>query len=253
MKVSIITVCKNSASTIRDTILSVGRQTHPEIEYIVIDGLSLDGTIDIISEYKDKITHFVSEGDKGLYFAMNRGISLATGDIVGILNSDDFFAHENVIKNIVHSFENNDIDCVYGDLVYVDRYNPEKISRVWKAGVGSARNFYFGWMPPHPAFFVKRELYHKCGPFDTRFRIASDYELMLRMMVKYSARAIYLPETFTYMRQGGASNNSMQSRLISFKENNDAWKVNQLSPYFFTIFLKIFRKVFQFSNPLRFS
>lgn len=250
MKVSIITVCKNSVSTIEDTILSVATQTYSNIEYIIIDGLSNDGTIEIINKHIKYVTKFISEKDDGIYHAMNRGIEMAEGDIIGILNSDDFFANESVIKNVVQCFELNKTDCVYGDLVYVHKTDTKKISRVWKAGKATAREFYCGWMPPHPAFFLKKSVYTDFGNFNTKFRIASDYELMLRMMLKHKISFSYLPEIITYMRLGGASNVSINSRIISFKENLEAWKINNLSPYFFTIPLKIIRKVFQFKMRL---
>lgn len=250
MKVSIITVCYNSIATIRDTIQSVINQTYNQIEFIVVDGESTDGTLDVIRENGEHIHHWISEKDSGLYDAMNKGISLATGDIIGILNSDDFYANSQVIEKVVESFNKSNAQCVYGDLVYVDKDNTRKVNRYWKAGVATKRSFYLGWMPPHPSFFVKKEVYEQCGNFDLQFKIAADYEFMLRIMLKHACSFYYLPEVITVMRLGGASNGSIATRFVSYNENIRAWKVNRVSPWFFTVPFKIFRKFIQY--PLRF-
>jgi glycosyltransferase len=177
---------------------------------------------------------------------MNKGIAMATGDIIGILNSDDVYAASDVLRQVAKAFQDYQPDCLYGDLLYVSSEKPARVIRYWKAGKGLEKDFYFGWMPPHPSFFVTRQVYQTCGLFDTRFPVASDYEFMLRAMVRYHRKAYYLPQVLVHMRQGGESNRNLQSRKKSFLENHKSWRVNNLKPYFFTIWLKILRKVVQF-------
>lgn len=250
MKISIITVCFNSAVTIAETFESIQRQDYHNIEYIVIDGASTDGTLSIIMQNQNLITKWISEPDKGIYDAMNKGIAMATGDIIGILNSDDVYANSSVISTVADAFIKEKPDCIYGDLLYVKNTNTSKVIRYWKAGKYSIKAFYYGWMLPHPTFFVTKETYKACGLFDTRFAVASDYEFMLRVLVKHKRKATYLPIILVHMRQGGESNKSVENRKKSFLENHESWKVNGLNPYFFTIWLKIGRKLTQyFAKP----
>ncbi|WP_234734323.1 glycosyltransferase family 2 protein [Tellurirhabdus bombi] len=246
MKVSIITVVFNGAATIRDCIGSVLQQSYANIEYIIIDGQSTDSTLEIIRSFGPKIAQVVSEPDKGLYDAMNKGLRLATGDVVGILNADDFYRHDRVIEKVVTTFKQNSSDAVYGDLVYVDQKDTNRVTRYWKAGNYQDGAFLWGWMPPHPTFFVRRELYDQYGFFTQQFRSAADYELMLRFLHKYKVKTSYLKEVLVVMRTGGVSNRNVKNRLAANREDKAAWEVNQLKPYFFTLWLKPLRKVFQF-------
>jgi len=247
-KVSIITVCFNSAKTIEDTIKSVINQTYSNIEYIIIDGLSSDNTLKIINKYPDQITKVVSEKDKGLYDAINKGINLATGDIIANLNSDDFYIDNNVISDIVEKFEQEKSDTLYTDLYYVDAIDTNKIKRFWKSGEYKKGLFFKGWMPPHPTFFVKSEVYKKYGIFNLELRSAADYEIMLRFIHRYECSVSYLPRVTVRMRIGGVSNSSLNNRIKANREDKKAWKINGLKPKSFTFILKPLSKVSQFLN-----
>lgn len=218
MKFSFITVTFNSSATLRDTIQSVLSQTYPDIEYIIVDGCSQDKTVDIIKEY-EPLFHgrlkWISEKDQGLYDAMNKGFQMATGDIVGIINSDDLLAEATVIEKVIDCFKDHkDIDCVYADLYYVSQHDTSKIVRHWITG--KQRLFSKGWHPAHPTFYVKREIYSKYGMFDLDFKIAADFELMLRLVEKERIKIFYLPEPLVRMRLGGTSNKN----LTNIKKGN---------------------------------
>lgn len=245
MKISIITVAYNSASTIRDTLESIAKQGYPEIEHIIIDGKSKDDTLKIVSEFPH-VSKVVSEPDKGLYDAMNKGLKQATGDIVGILNSDDVYNHTDVISKVMSAFVNQNVACIYGDLQYVKQNDLSKVVRTWRSGKFRYKKFLYGWMPPHPAFFVKREVYEKVGGFVTDLRSAADYEIMLRILYKHKYSCAYLPEVLVRMRTGGASNASIKNRLKANLEDRKAWKLIQKKPHFFTLYLKPLRKISQF-------
>ncbi len=250
MKVSIITVVYNGASFIRDCIESILNQTYADIEYIIIDGQSTDGTVEIVQAYGTKIAHFISEPDKGLYDAMNKGISLATGEVIGLLNADDFYRHTRVIENMVATFERTGSDAVYGDMLYVDRNDPKKLKRYWRSGWYHDNAFLWGWMPGHLSFFAKRLLYEKYGHFRLDLTSAADYELMLRFIHKHKASLAYMDEVTIVMRAGGVSNSSVKNRLRANREDQTAWQVNELKPYFFTFWLKPLRKLKQYvSKP----
>lgn len=246
MKVSIITVSFNSADTIKDTIESVIKQNYRNIEYIIVDGGSTDNTLDIINNFSTHIHQWVSEPDQGIYDAMNKGIQMATGDIIAILNSDDFYVHTEVISNVVKHFKRTKVDTVYGNIQYVNRLQTSKIVRHWVSGVYRRKKFIWGWMPPHPAFFVRKNIYHSHGSFDTRLQTSADYEFMLRVLFKHKVSSGYIPELLVRMRMGGASNRSIKKRLVANWEDRQAWKLNGLQPYFFTAFLKPLRKINQF-------
>lgn len=243
--ISIITATFNSSATVEDTLISVGRQTHSDVEHIIIDGQSTDDTLNRVYKYPH-VSKIISEPDTGIYDAMNKGILLASGDIVGILNSDDIYAHNRVLEKVARLFRNPDVQIVYADLQYVKQDNLNKVVRQWNSGEYSSQNFFYGWMPPHPTFFVRRELFDECGLFDTSFKSAADYELMLRFLVRYDIPATYLPEVIVKMRNGGMSNASFKNRWRANREDRRAWDVNGLTPYFFTIPLKPFRKLSQF-------
>ena len=246
MKISIITITYNSASTIEETLLSVINQTYSTIEYIIVDGKSTDDTLKIIEKYKNKIAKVVSEKDNGLYDALNKGIEMATGEVIGILHSDDFYIDKYVIQKYADTFLKKGTDAVYSDLYYVDKTNTDKIIRKWKSGDYSENSFINGWMPPHPTFFVKKELYRKLGAFNTDFKSAADYELMLRFIQKNKISISYLPEYCVKMRIGGKSNVSVQNRVNANLEDRRAWEINGLKPRFYTLYLKPFRKILQF-------
>ena len=243
MKISIITVCFNSEATIERTIKSVLAQKNIDLEYLIIDGASKDGTLGIIKNYAEKnpCIHFVSEKDNGIYDAMNKGISMATGDVVGILNSDDYYASTDSLSSIISVFEQNNVEMVFGNLLYVKNNKPY---RYWKSG--KPRTFKFGWMPPHPALFVKAEVYKNNGVFRLDCGINADYELMLRFFEKEKLSSLWLDKIITCMEAGGTSNNGIKSRVAGIKNDSLAWKVNGLKKHWYTVILKKLRKVPQF-------
>jgi len=246
MKVSIITVCYNSSKTIEDTIKSVLSQSYENIEYIVVDGNSNDGTQAIIEKYRNQIAHYVSEPDKGMYDGINKGIRTATGDIIGILNSDDIYKDETIIGRVAKRMTVNKTDALYGDLKYVKADDLNKTVRYWKSGPFKRGKFLFGWMPPHPTFFLKREVYEEFGGYLTNFRSAADYELMLRMLFRHRISVSYLPKVMVLMREGGLSNQTLENRINANKEDKKAWMLNDLRGFFFTTWLKPVRKIPQF-------
>ena len=258
MKVSIITVSYNSAKTIGDTISSVRKQSYKNIEYIVVDGNSTDGTVEIVKQFLDSskdvsqddlqgvVTKFLCEKDKGIYDAMNKGLALATGDIIGVLNSDDFYCSNDVIEQVVRAFQEKETDCLYGDLNYVDPIDTSRIVRKWRSGAYLRKNFLNGWMPPHPTFFVKKSCYENFGTFNTQFKSAADYELMLRFLFKESCSAQHLPKVMIHMRAGGVSNVSLKNRIRANREDRMAWKINGLKPKWFTLLRKPLSKLTQY-------
>jgi glycosyltransferase involved in cell wall biosynthesis len=245
MLVSIITPTFNSAATVAETMRSVAAQDYPLIEHIVVDGLSTDDTIRIVQQFPH-LSHYISEKDEGIYDAMNKGIAETTGDIIGILNSDDIYENSRVISTVIKAFEDPLIQACYGDLQYVHASDGLRIMRKWKAGVYDESSFYWGWMPPHPTFFVRKSVYDKAGVFNTNLRSAADYELMLRILVKYKMPAVYIPQVIVKMRTGGMSNASVKNRIRANREDRAAWRLNGLKPYFFTLYLKPLRKITQF-------
>ena len=246
MKVSIITVVYNNKDTIKNAIESVLNQTYKNIEYIIVDGASTDGTVEIIKSYGDSIDKFISEKDNGIYDAMNKGIRLASGDIIGILNSDDFYANNNIIEKVVKEFEDKKVDSVYGDLVYVNAKDTNKIVRYWKSKPYKKGLFKKGWHPAHPTFFVKKKIYEKYGLFNLDFKIAADYELMLRFLEKHQISNSYIPEIIVKMRLGGESNQSIKNIIKANIESYNAWKMNDLPPPFYLPFIKPLKKLKQF-------
>lgn len=246
MKISIITVSLNSEYTIEDCIISIINQSYKNIEYIIIDGGSTDGTLDIIKKYSNKISLWTSEKDNGIYDAMNKGINLATGKIVGIINSDDIYANSSVLEDIVEFISKENIDSCYGDLVYVNQEDTNKIIRFWKPGKFNKKKYKNGWMPPHPTFFVKNHIYKKYGFFNLKFPIVADYELMLRFLYKHSISTAYIPKVLVKMRVGGRSKPSFVNVITNNISCYRAWKANGLHPRTITFFLKPFSKMNQF-------
>ena len=251
MKISIVTISYNSEKTIRDTILSVLSQTYFDIEYIVIDGGSTDGTIDIIEEYRDKISIFISEPDEGIYDAMNKGISLAKGEFVGILNSDDFY-NTDVIEGLVSFIKGNPcLDCVYSDVVYVRRENPKKITRVYSSKNFAQKMIRFGFMIPHSGFYAKKELFDKFGYYKMGYRVSADFELMARFMKK-GATFGYYDKIMVKMRDGGISSSGFLWRIHQNFEIVRACRENGIFSSILLIALKIPSKLLGFIKARRF-
>lgn len=247
MKITIITVSFNAEKTIERTIHSVLSQKGIELEYWIIDGFSTDSTVSIIQKYAelDKRIHWISEKDKGIYDAMNKGISFASGDIIGILNADDEYAADDVLFTVCNVMQNKTLDSCYGNLLYIKSKNGKKKPlRYWKSG--KPRTFIYGWMPPHPTFFVRKDLYSRYGDFRLDCGTAADYELMLRFFEKYKIKSKWVNKIFTYMEAGGASGNSIQAYSKSHKYDKDAWNLNELKSYRFTPWMKKIRKMPQF-------
>ncbi len=247
MKVSIITITYNSSATVEDTLRTVVSQDYPDLEYIIIDGKSKDKTLEIVEKYKHGIAKIVSEKDKGLYDALNKGIKHATGDIIGMLHSDDLYANDQVISKVVKKFEEDpSIEGVYADLVFVNRNDVNKVMRTWNSGEYEEDAFVRGWMPPHPTFFVKKECYEKFGGFNTELKLSADYELMLRLIHKNKIKLAYLNEVIVKMRMGGVSNVSFFVKLKANIEDKMAWKLNGMKPGVLTMLLKPLRKIGQY-------
>jgi glycosyltransferase involved in cell wall biosynthesis len=234
MKVSIITVCFNIAGTIEDTIKSVLSQDHEDIEYIVVDGASTDGTLDIIKKYKNNIAKIISEPDNGIYDAMNKGLSSSTGDIVATLNGDDIYAEKTTVSRMVEFIQNNGLDAAYGDLVYFNRHEPGHVKRYWRPGPYKKGAFYHGWVIPHPTFFCRKEIYEKFGYFNDTLQIAADFELMLRLIEKNRIKIGYLPKVIVKMGTGGKAN-VLRGIIKGNKEIIKSFRLNglRLSPWFF--------------------
>lgn len=277
--ISIITATFNASTTVGDCLQSVASQTHPS-EHIIIDGASTDDTLEIVSSLtthpsdsaqgrpSSSVIRVFSEPDKGIYDAMNKGIALATGDIIGILNADDFYASPLVLEKVARVFEDPEVMSCYGDLEYVRdsetgnvkrqmgkeaQYSPFTlhpssftVTRYWKSGSFSPDKFYWGWMPPHPTFFVRRSVYERYGLFNLEQGSAADYELMLRLLLKERITTVYIPDVLVNMRVGGASNASLQGRLKANRMDRRAWDVNGLQPYPWTLMMKPLRKVGQY-------
>jgi glycosyltransferase involved in cell wall biosynthesis len=244
LKISIITSVYNNKDTIKDAIKSVLNQTYKNIEYIVVDGGSTDGTVEVIKQYEDKIDKFISEPDKGIYDGLNKGIKLATGDVIAFLHSDDIYPDNNTIEKIMNLFNKDNVDGVYGDLIYVKKDDINKIIRYWKSCDFNADLLKKGWMPAHPTLFLKKEIYEKYGVFDLNFKIAGDYDFMLRIL-KENPKLKYLPEVLYVMRVGGESNKSLKNIVNKSKEDYIALKRNHIGGIG-TLFLKNLQKINQF-------
>lgn len=245
MKISIITVVWNNIFTIEDAIDSVLSQSYKNIEYIVIDGASNDGTIEVIERYGNKITTFVSEPDKGIYDGLNKGLSLATGDIVAFLHSDDIYASHTIIEEVANVFiSDNSVDGVYGDLVYTPKRDTDKVLRYWKSKNFDIKLLKQGWMPAHPTLFLKRDVYEKFGKFDLDFKIAGDYDFMLRVL-SAGIKVKYLEKVLYKMRVGGESNKSLKNIILKSKEDLKALKKNNIGGIYILI-IKNLSKIIQF-------
>jgi len=246
MKVTIITVTLNSDKFLEDCIKSVLGQTYQDIEYIIVDGKSSDNTVSIIRKYESNITKWVSEKDTGMFDALNKGMALASGDIIGVLHSDDVFNSKDVVEKVVNAFIEQQVDSLYGDLEYVYPEDTDKIYRIWKGKPFDRKLFNSGWMPAHPTFYFKKELVSKYGGYVTHYFSSSDYELMARYLYKNKVSSYYLPMLITRMRRGGLSNNSLFKRLRANRRDYLAMKVNGIPFSFFVSILKPLSKLHQY-------
>lgn len=228
MKVTIITATFNSSKTIQDTILSLESQTYNNIEYIIVDGNSKDNTLEIINEYSTRVSTVICEPDKGIYDALNKGISAATGDVIGFLHSDDILAYPDAITDIVSKFSEGNFDAVYADLEYVSQDNTNHVVRKWKSGNYNVSKLKYGWMPPHPSFYMKRSRYIEWGVFNLNYKISADYDSLLRYLWVHKAKAVYLPRVLTKMRVGGISNRSLKNIIQKSREDINVIKMNGL-------------------------
>ncbi|OGC89731.1 MAG: glycosyl transferase [candidate division Zixibacteria bacterium RBG_16_53_22] len=250
MKITVITVCYNSATTIEDTFQTVARQTHPDVEHVIVDGGSTDRTREIIDRHRHRIDNIISEPDRGVYDGMNKGLRLATGDVIGFLNADDVYAHEGVLHRVAEVMSNSKIDACYADLVYVDKDDPQRVVRYWKSQPYEDGLFLKGWMPAHPTFFVRRSVYERFGGFDLAYPRQSDFELTMRFLHVHKIRAVYIPEIFVRMRTGGLSNSSWRGVLKGNLEAYRAFRkhVTRATPFF--VIRKILTRLPQFfSKP----
>jgi len=245
MKISIITATYNSAKTISDTLKSLNDQSYQNIEYIIIDGNSQDNTLEVVKQQCSRVSTVISEPDKGIYDALNKGINSATGDVIGFLHSDDLFAYPDAVKDIVDTFNANNCEAIYADLEYVAKDNTNNVVRLWKSGRYSKQKLKNGWMPPHPTFYMKRELYKKYGLFDLSLEIAADYDSLLRYLWSNNVSMSYLPKVLIKMRVGGASNRSLQNIIQKTKEDIQALSNNKV-PVLKAIFWKNASKIPQF-------
>ena len=251
MKISIITVCYNAADTIEETLESVVAQSHIDVEHIVIDGASTDNTLKIVERYADMLAHVLSEPDRGVYDAMNKGLALASGEVVGFLNADDVYMHPDVLAEVAATLADPTLDACYADLVYVDRVQTNRVVRHWTSRDYTPGLFEKGWMPAHPTFFVRKSVYEKLGGFNLRYRLQADFELALRFICVHGIRTRYVPDIWVRMRMGGMSNNSLRNMISGNIEAHSACRANGLSvpPWF--ILTKILSRVPQFIRARR--
>jgi glycosyltransferase len=248
MKISIITVTYNSEKYLQDCIDSVRKQNYQNIEHIIIDGKSTDGTLKIIRKNSKYISSWISETDRGMYDAINKGIKMATGDVIGVLNSDDMLASADVIHSIADCFEQDHTDSVYGNLVYVDPVNTHKIIRFWKGISYKRYRFRYGWMPAHPTFYIRRKLIDNYGLYESHYYTAADYEFMARYLFRHKVRSCYLDLMVVKMRTGGLSNGNLKGRLRANRRDYLAMKKNRIPFSFLVSILKPLIKIPQFRN-----
>ena len=247
--ISIITATFNSAKTLKDTIQSVLRQTNKDFEYLIIDGGSTDETIDIVKSYESEFSgrlKWVSEKDQGIYDAMNKGIKMASGDVVGILNSDDYFTSDDILQTVADAFKCQEIDAIYGDIHFIRDGNPQKCIRYYSSRMFRPFWLRFGFMPAHPSFYCKREIFDKAGLYSLDYKIGADYEMMVRLFKRLKIKTLYVNKDFVTMRTGGASNTNVRSRLTLIVEDVKACRENGIYTNRFFIMLKFLYKIFEF-------
>lgn len=245
IKISVITAVYNGRSTVTEALDSVLAQTHPDVEMVIVDGGSTDGTVELLERYRPHAASFVSERDKGIYDALNKGILMSRGEVVGFLHADDLFASDDALAQIAAAFEDPTVDAVYGDLVYVRRDEIGSVVRRWRAGACTTAALRRGWMPPHPTFYVRRSVYEKLGSFDTRYRIAADYDSIVRFLFTGAIKAAYVPQTLVRMRMGGISNRSLSTLIAKTKEDFNIVRSHRLGNAL-TVFQKNASKLRQF-------
>lgn len=246
MKVSLITVTYNSARYLQNAIQSVYNQDYPDIEYIIVDGGSTDETLSIIEQNAGCVTKWISEKDNGMYDAINKGMQMATGDVIGILNSDDMLAAKDVVSKIAACFKEQNVDSIFGDLMYVEAEETSKIHRFWRGSTYNRKSFNLGWMPAHPTFYVRREIVEQLGGYETHYFSAADFELMTRYLYKHRISACYLPELIVKMRKGGMSNGSFKKRFRANRRDYLALKRNKVPFPFIVSMIKPLRKLPQY-------
>lgn len=251
MKVSLITVCRNVAPVIAETLDSVLAQTHPDIELIVIDGASSDGTLEILGRYRSAsgkrgIDILVSEPDKGIYDAMNKGLARATGEVIGFVNAGDLLMTPETIAQVVAAFQRSHADAVYGDIIMVDEKDIHKVHRTWLSGTYHRENFRKGWMPPHVGTFIRKSVYDRFGRFNTDLRIGADYEILLRFLYKHQIPTVHLREVLVRFRLGGMSNGNLKLIMRANREVRRSWGLNGLQAPPLLVTRKLWSKVMQF-------
>lgn len=244
LKLSLVTVVYNAQDTIRQCIESVIGQNYPDLEYIVVDGGSTDNTLQIINQYRPYITVLVSEPDKGIYDAMNKGISQTTGEVVGTLNADDFFADQDILQSVATVFEQQNTDALYGDLDIINKQG--KILRKWRSCQHGANSFNLGFMPPHPTFYCRRSLFEKFGPYKMGYGSAADYELLVRFIHFHKIKTFYLNRVMVKMLTGGVSSRSLKNRISAWKFDLKAMRENKIKLPFLALVLKPLQKIIQF-------
>lgn len=245
MEFTIITAVFNRRETIRHALESLGAQSHTHFKHVIVDGASTDGTLEVVRAHAGQHTSILSEPDRGIYDALNKGLTLASGDVVGVLHSDDVLAHAGVLASVADAFERDDVQAVYGDLQYVRENDTSSVIRHWRSGEFHHRNLRYGWMPPHPALFLRRSLIERLGGYDTSFRIAGDYDAILRYFTSDGFRATYIPEVLVRMRTGGESNGSLGRIIQKSREDYTAIRRNGVGGLH-TLALKNLRKIRQF-------
>lgn len=245
MKITVVTATYNCVSTIGDCLRSVAGQTHPDVEHIVVDGASEDGTVDFLYQHASQFSRIISEPDKGIYDALNKGVAHASGDIVGFLHADDLYADNTVLEDVAFAFLDPEVDAVYGDLTYVQKADTGKVVRYWRSSPFTRSRLATGWMPPHPTLYLRRGLYGEFGSFDLSYRIAADYDFMLRVLGTMKGEATYLPRVLVKMRVGGVSNRSIQNILRKSAEDLRALRSNRVGGMG-SLMLKNGSKILQF-------
>ena len=245
-RLSLITVCYNSVSTIERTLKSVANQNYSFVEHIVIDGASNDGTLNILQEYQKGLAYVISESDHGIYDAMNKGIKKATGDIIGILNADDVYANQSVLSKVAIEFENPTVDAVFGDLEYFRGNNPSKVIRTYRSKNFSSKKIALGIMPAHPTLFLRRSVYEKFGLFDRTYKIGGDFEFIARIFKDGMLNFRYLPEVMVKMQIGGASTNGLFSNIVLLQENFRACRQNGIATNYLKLILRYPKKLLEY-------
>jgi glycosyltransferase len=228
VKISIVTAVRNRVETVADAIASVAAQTHPQVEHLIIDGASTDGTLEVVERLCRPTMRVISEPDQGIYDALNKGLGLATGEVVGLVHSDDVLAGPQVLDWVAAAFAVPQVAAVYGDLDYVSAGNPQRVVRQWRAGECTPARLRRGWMPPHPTLFVRRDVFERYGVYDTSYRIAADYDAILRWLGREGLRTAYIPKVMVRMRLGGTSNASLGHVLRKSREDYRALRSNRM-------------------------